>query len=270
MTRYWQTDALDLKPTPRHEKKKKTTTTQVQNRAVPHIKTKISGINTRGRTHIQTHTPAQPYFMLKQEFDKYQRDGVRISMWIPYALRLSEEKGRHLEGRRKVQRGWYFKKDRGKIERTMEPSESGKWGLALQKEYAWQGECCSENNKVVKSLSPQAPCMAHLDLLAGVLAPVFVIFPSHFIPFAMALQPSLSSSSLSEDHSLFLYISCMDPLFLSLLASVFFASWPPAGAPSLLLFFHFCFLALFISSPHLSILFQRLFWTGTTRTYPNG
>lgn len=208
--------------------------------------------------------------MLKQEFDKYQRDGVRISMWIPYALRLSEEKGRHLEGRRKVQRGWYFKKDRGKIERTMEPSESGKWGLALQKEYAWQGECCSENNKVVKSLSPQAPCMAHLDLLAGVLAPVFVIFPSHFIPFAMALQPSLSSSSLSEDHSLFLYISCMDPLFLSLLASVFFASWPPAGAPSLLLFFHFCFLALFISSPHLSILFQRLFWTGTTRTYPNG
>lgn len=152
----------------------------------------------------------------------------------------------------------------------MEPSEGGKWGLALQKEYAWQGECCSEKNKVVKSLSPQAPCMAHLDLLAGILAPVFVIFPFHFFPFAMALQPSLSSSSLSEDHSLFLYISCIDPLFLSHLSSVFFASWPPAGAPSLLLYFHLRILALFLPSPHLSILFQRLFWAVTTGTHPKG
>lgn len=141
--------------------------------------------------------------MLKQEFDKYQRDGVRISMWIPYALRLSEGKGRRGE-----QRGEYFKKDRGKTECTMELSERRKWGLALQKEYAWRGESCSKNNTVVKSSSPRAPCRAHLDLLAGIPAPVFVIFPFHFFPFAMALQASLSSSSLSEDLSLsihFLY-----------------------------------------------------------------
>lgn len=41
---------------------------------------------------------------------------------------------------------------------------------ALQREYAWRGERCSGNNKLVKSLSPQAPCMAHLDLMAGVLS----------------------------------------------------------------------------------------------------
>lgn len=90
----------------------------------------------------------------------------------------------------------------------MELSERRKWGLALQKEYAWRGESCSKNNKVVKSSSPRAPCRAHLDLLPGIPAPVFVIFPFHFFPFAMALQPSLSSSSLSEDLSLsihFLY-----------------------------------------------------------------
>lgn len=73
--------------------------------------------------------------------------------------------------------------------------------------------------------------MAHLDLLAGVLAPVFVIFPFHFFPFALALQPSLSSSSLSEDHSLFLYISRIDPPFPSLLSSVFFASCGSSGSP---------------------------------------
>ena len=68
-------------------------------------------------------------------------------------------------------------------------------------------------------------------------------------PFSL-LQASLTTT-------LFLYISSMDPLFLSLLSSVFFASRPPAGAPSLL--FHFGFLAFFIPSPHLSIFFQRFF-----------
>lgn len=48
--------------------------------------------------------------------------------------------------------------------------KSGKQGSALQREYAWHGEHCSGNNKVVKSLSPQASCMAHLDLMAGVLS----------------------------------------------------------------------------------------------------
>lgn len=48
--------------------------------------------------------------------------------------------------------------------------KSGKQGSALQREYAWRDERCSGNNKVVKSLSPQAPCMAHLDLMAGVLS----------------------------------------------------------------------------------------------------
>lgn len=46
----------------------------------------------------------------------------------------------------------------------------GKQGSALQREYAWHGEHCTGNNKVVKSLSLQAPCMAHLDLMAGVLS----------------------------------------------------------------------------------------------------
>lgn len=43
-------------------------------------------------------------------------------------------------------------------------------GSVLQREYEWRGEHCSGNNKVVKSLSPQAPYMAHLDLMAGVLS----------------------------------------------------------------------------------------------------
>lgn len=39
----------------------------------------------------------------------------------------------------------------------------------LQREYAWCGEYCSGNNTIVKSLSPQASCMTHLDLMGGVL-----------------------------------------------------------------------------------------------------
>lgn len=58
---------------------------------------------------------------------------------------------------------------------------SGKQGSVLQREYACQGEQCSGNNKVVKSLSPQAPCMAHLDLMAGVLSLFWFFFYLQYI-----------------------------------------------------------------------------------------
>lgn len=59
----------------------------------------------------------------------------------------------------------------------------GKQGSALQREYAWRGEHCSGNNKVVKSLSLQAPCTAHLDLMAGVLSLLlyYSTFPLSFL-----------------------------------------------------------------------------------------
>lgn len=89
----------------------------------------------------------------------------------------------------------------------MEPSESRKWGLALQKEYAWWGESCPENNNVVKSSSPRAPCMAHLDLLAGILAPLFVFSLSTSSPLQWLSNPlSLLQASLKTTLSIhFLY-----------------------------------------------------------------
>lgn len=52
---------------------------------------------------------------------------------------------------------------------------SEKRGSALQREYAWRGEHCFGNNRLVKSLSPQAPCLSHLDLMAGVLSLLFYL-----------------------------------------------------------------------------------------------
>lgn len=69
-----------------------------------------------------------------------------------------------------------------------------KQGSAIQREYAWHGEHCSGNNKMVESLSPQAPCMAHLDLMAGVLS--LLLFLQYFLSEWTPPNLSLLSSNL--------------------------------------------------------------------------
>lgn len=150
----------------------------------------------------------------------------------------------------------------------MELRQSGQWGLAFQKEYAWQGERCSENNKLVKSLSPQAPCMAHLDLLAAVLAPVFVIFPFHFFPLQwLSNLPSLLQASLKTTLSFYTFLVWILFFFHS---CHLYSPDPLREHQVSFHFFTFRFLALFIPSPRLSLLFQRLFWAVTTGTSPKG
>lgn len=82
-------------------------------------------------------------------------------------------RGEEKRAERKEGESW---RKRGKFPDTVNAlrspltKKSGEQGSVLQRDYAWCGEHCSGNNKVVKSLSPQAPCMAHLDLMAGVLS----------------------------------------------------------------------------------------------------
>lgn len=130
--------------------------------------------NSMGYTHQLN---PRPLLYVQREINEYQRDEAWIYMWIPYAWRLSVKKGgiwretqqkggeeSEEEGRREFCREGEKFPD---TECTAEPSSQE--GAALQREYAWRGEHCSGNNKVVKSLSPQAARMAHLGLMAGVL-----------------------------------------------------------------------------------------------------
>ncbi len=150
------------------------------------------------------------------EWNQWVPKGSGVDFYVnSLCLKVKWGKGRHTEGniaegRRIEQRGMVereFLRERGKFpdtECTVEPSQSGKQGSALQREYAWRGEHSSGNNKVVKSSSPQAPCMVHLDLMAGVLSlllylqyfvsertpPIFLFSPAIYNPaFAICYFP---------------------------------------------------------------------------------
>ncbi len=160
-------------------------------------------------------------------------------MWIPYAWRLSEEKGRLTEGYI-AEEGEQKKEEWRRVFRGSEASflhsmhcgpplteKYGKQGSPLQREYAWRGEHCSGNNKVVKSLSLQAPRMAHLDLMAGVLSLLLyystssLFSPAIYIPtlaicyFPLPLLPMCSFSLSLTFHLPFLFIFSEDIYCLS-------------------------------------------------------
>lgn len=118
MTRYWQTDPLDPNPTPRHweegEKKKKTRLS-LSNGAISCIRNREpwDRHTQDGHTH-KTYTGTIILYA-QSKIDEYQRDRAGISVWIPHALRLSEEKGRRsegniAEGRRTEQREEFWSK----------------------------------------------------------------------------------------------------------------------------------------------------------------
>lgn len=116
MTRYWQTDPLDPNPTPRHwEEGKKKPQGSLSNGAVSHIRNREpwDRHTQDGHTH-KTYTGTIILYA-QSKIDKYQRDRAWISVWIPHALRLSEEKGRRsegniAEGRRTEQREEFWSK----------------------------------------------------------------------------------------------------------------------------------------------------------------
>lgn len=77
--------------------------------------------------------------------------------------------------------------------------KSGKQGSVLQREYELHCEHCSGNNSVVKSLSPQAPCMAHLDLMVGVLSLLLYLqyFLSEWTPPILLFAPAIYNPALA-------------------------------------------------------------------------
>lgn len=129
-------------------------------------------------------------------------------------------------------------------------NKSGKQGYALQREYAWHGEHCSGNNKVVKSLSPQAPCMAHLDLMAGVLSLLLYLqyFLSEWTPPIFLFSPAIYNPALTI---------CYFPLLLLPLCSFslynlpsplsFYSLWRLLPSPASYIFFLYRFLDFFTS-----------------------
>lgn len=136
-----------------------------------------------GYTHTHTHkthfsTNLNRYDH-QREIDEHRRDQTWFCVWIPYAWRLSEEReadGReHSRGQENRAQKERVEQRRGKFPDTVSapwsiPTKSGgKQRSTLQTEYAWRGERCSGNNKTVKSLSPQARCLAHLDLMSLLL-----------------------------------------------------------------------------------------------------
>lgn len=165
-------------------------------------------------------------------------------------LKVKWGKGRNMEeniaeGRRTEQRGmesfWEKKVSFLTLNALWSPltKKSGKQGPVLQTEYEWCGEHCSGNNKVAKSLSPQAPHMAHLDLMAGVLSalvptvlslsehpPIFLFAPAIYNPAHAICYfpcPRLPICSLCPTlyllsfHSLFRRVLSSPLLFSSLL-----------------------------------------------------
>lgn len=165
------------------------------------------------------------------------------------------------------------------------PKKSEKQGSTLQREYAWRGERCSGNNKAVKSLSPQAPCMAHLDLMAGALSLLLYLqyflsewaSPLHLLSSPAIYNPALAICyfplpllplcSFSPSLTFYLFLSSLSEGFYCLLLlpilflyrfldflTLHLHSLPPDllwEQQVSLYFFHFCSMALPFLSPHL-------------------
>lgn len=112
--------------------------------------------------------------------------------------------------------------------------QSGKHGSALQREYAWCGVHGSGNNKVVKSLSPQAPCMAYLDPVAGVLS--LLLYLQCFLtqprtpPSFSSPQQSITllllfvTFSIHFSSALYIFLTFCPPLSFSLSQGFYFLS----------------------------------------------
>lgn len=146
----------------------------LSNGAVSHVRNQ-----TPWDTRTQKHTLAQsPAPTVCSEWNQWVPKGLRVDFYV-YAVRLQVKRGivyggEHIEQENRVKEEW--RREFGRVSwhwmhcGALLPRGVESKGSALQREYAWRAERGSGNNKVVKSLSPQAPCTAHLDLMAGVLS----------------------------------------------------------------------------------------------------
>lgn len=192
MTMYWRTDPSDPYPTPRH-KNEKDRLSQMDSLGCRHTHLLMDGY-THTHTHKNIH---QHHPTVSLEWNQWLPKGWGVDVYVnSLCLKVKWGKGEayrgvHSRGGRTENRGMeerVFRENEVSFLHSMHcgaplTKKYGKQGSALQREYAWRGEHCSGNNKVVKSLSLQAPCTAHLDLMAGVLSLLlyYSAFPLSFL-----------------------------------------------------------------------------------------